>query len=100
MVNRTDSPKIKLCRTVNDDFARAMYKTKQKRNLVFSRIISIILLVMITVLLASCKSIQQAAREGDIEHIKKLLALGVNINSRTYFGDQGSALHRASTAGQ
>ena len=45
-------------------------------------------------------SIQQAAREGDIEHIRKLLALGVNINSRTYFGDQGSVLHRASSAGQ
>ena len=52
------------------------------------------------VLLTGCKSIQQAALEGDIEHIKKLLILGVNINSCTYFGDQSSTLHRACAAGQ
>ena len=77
-----------------------MCKTKRKRYLAFSKIINIILLIMITVLLIGCKSIQQAALEGDIEHIKKLLALGININSRTFLGDQGSALHRASSAGQ
>ena len=79
---------------------KTMCKTKQKQYLLFSRIISFVLLTMITVLLAGCKSIQQAAREGDIEHIKTLLALGINVNSRTYFGDQGSALHRASSAGR
>ena len=73
---------------------------KQKRSMVFSRMIRILFVAMIFVLPAGCKSIQQAAREGDIKHIKTLLALGVNINSRTWFGDQGSALHRASSAGQ
>ena len=73
---------------------------KRKRYVVFSRTIRILFVAMIIALPAGCKSIQQAAREGDIEHIKTLLALGVNINSRTWFGDQGSALHRASSAGR
>ena len=73
-----------------------------KRNLFLRKIqfSSIFLLNLASTLLNGCMSIQQAAREGDIEHIKTLLALGVNINSRTFGGDQGSALHRASAAGQ
>jgi len=47
-----------------------------------------------------CMSIQEAAREGNIDHIKTLLAFGANINGGTFLGDQGTALHRASGAGQ
>ncbi len=77
-----------------------MFITGQKRYLVFSQIIGITLLTMTAVLLAGCMSIQEAAREGNIEHIKTLLALGTDIDSRTFGGDMGSALHRASAAGE
>lgn len=77
-----------------------MFITGQKRYLVFSQIIGITLLTMAALLLAGCMSIQEAAREGNIEHIKTLLAIGTDIDSQTFGGDMASALHRASAAGQ
>ena len=62
--------------------------------------VSVFLLVLLMVPFTGCMSIQEAAREGNIEHIKTFLALGTGIDSRTYGGDQGSALHRASGFGQ
>ncbi len=73
---------------------------RRNRYLVLLRVISIIPLTMIAVVLTGCMSIQQAAREGNVQHIKTLLALGTDVNSRTFAGDQASALHRASAAGQ
>ncbi len=59
-----------------------------------------ILTVFLAIPVCGCMSIQEAALEGDIEHIKTLLAFGANINGGTFFGDQGTPLHRASGAGQ
>ena len=50
--------------------------------------------------LTGCQGIQAAGRDGDIEHIKTLLALGVNVDSKVWGGDQGTALHWAAGAGQ
>ena len=73
---------------------------KQECYSTYSRIIGIILLTTIAISLTGCMSIQDAAREGNIEHIKTLLALGTDVDSRTFGGDQASALHMASATGQ
>ena len=73
------------------------------RRKIFSKTIQISytsLLLITSTFLTGCMSIQEAASEGNIEHIKTLLALGANVDSKTWGGDQGSALHRASSAGQ
>lgn len=63
-------------------------------------LVNLCLLLLALISLSGCMSIHEAAREGDIEHIKTLLALGTDIDSGTWGGDQGTPLHRASGAGQ
>jgi ankyrin repeat protein len=61
---------------------------------------SLALLLISVFFLTGCQGIQSAARDGNIDHIKTLLAFGANIDDTIWFKDQGTALHWAADAGQ
>jgi ankyrin repeat protein len=73
---------------------------RRKLSLTGMQLFCVTLLLASGLFLTGCQGIQSAARDGDIEHIKTLLALGTNVDNKIWGGDQGTALHWAAGAGQ
>ena len=64
---------------------KGINQSSNKWFLTSTQTIGISLLMLVLALLTGCASIQTAAREGNLSHIKTLVALGVKVDSRHPF---------------
>jgi len=60
--------------------------------------LSFVVFVVITIILAGCRSIQTEAEIGSLQGVKGAMARGANVNSRTFYWGT-SALHQAANNG-